>query len=72
MSKASPIQSSMNSGELSNLLNARVDFAKYSTGASIMENFLPTSIIGGRDAIAQRAEILVSKSASCSTSAQVY
>jgi len=42
MAKASPIQSSVNSGELSPLLDARTDFAKYGTGASIMENFLPT------------------------------
>lgn len=42
MSKGSPIIGSMNSGELSPKLGARVDFAKYPSGASIMENFIPT------------------------------
>lgn len=42
MAKASPSQVSFNSGELSRALDARVDYAKYASGCSIMENFLPT------------------------------
>jgi hypothetical protein len=42
MAKASPAQVSFNSGELSHSLDARVDYAKYASGCSIMENFIPT------------------------------
>lgn len=42
MSKASPITGSFNAGELSPKLGARVDFQKYPSGASILENFIPT------------------------------
>lgn len=42
MSKASSIIGNMNAGELSPMLGARVDFQKYPSGASIMENFIPT------------------------------
>lgn len=42
MGKASPAQVSFNSGELSRALDARTDYAKYSSGCSIMENFIPT------------------------------
>ncbi len=42
MTKASPITTSANSGELSPLLSGRVDFAKYPSGASLLENFIPT------------------------------
>ena len=42
MSKSSPITGSFNAGELSPRLGARVDFAKYPSGASILENFIPT------------------------------
>lgn len=40
--KSSPIQTSFNAGELSPLLDGRVDFNKYPNGASIMENLIPT------------------------------
>lgn len=42
MSKFSPIATSFNSGEFSPMLGGRVDFAKYPSAASIMENFLVT------------------------------
>jgi len=42
MSKASPMSGSFNAGELSPKLGARIDFAKYPNGASILENFIPT------------------------------
>jgi hypothetical protein len=42
MSKASPAIGSMNAGELSPKLGARVDFAKYPAGASLLENMIPT------------------------------
>lgn len=42
MSKVSPLVGNMNAGELSPMLGARVDFAKYPSGASILENFVPT------------------------------
>lgn len=42
MPKASPIRTSFNSGELSPLLDGRVDVAKYENGCRVMENFLPT------------------------------
>jgi len=42
MSKSSTLTGSFNAGELSPKLGARVDFAKYPSGASIMENFIPT------------------------------
>lgn len=41
VSKASPIQTSFNAGELSPSLDGRVDLGKYSAGCSILENFLP-------------------------------
>lgn len=42
MSKASVLAGSFNAGELSQKLGARVDFNKYASGASILENFIPT------------------------------
>lgn len=42
MPKASPIRSSFNAGELSPLLDGRVDVAKYNNGCRVMENFIPT------------------------------
>lgn len=41
MSKASPIQSSFNAGELSPQLRGRVDIDKYANGCSVLENFIP-------------------------------
>src|SRR4051812_47525822 len=42
MTKATPIKYSFNAGELSPLLDGRTDQAKYYSGASICENFIPT------------------------------
>lgn len=42
MPKASPIRSSFNAGEMSPLLDGRVDVAKYANGCRTMENFIPT------------------------------
>ena len=42
MPKASPLRSSFNAGELSPLLDGRVDVAKYANGCRVMENFIPT------------------------------
>jgi hypothetical protein len=42
MGKASTILGNFNSGELSPMLDGRIDFAKYGSGASILENFIPT------------------------------
>ena len=42
MPKASPIRTNFNAGELSPLLDGRVDIAKYEAGCRVMENFLPT------------------------------
>ena len=42
MPKASPIRSSFSAGELSPLLDGRVDVAKYSNGCRVLENFIPT------------------------------
>ncbi len=42
MSKSSPLTGNFNAGELSPMLGARVDFQKYPSGASILENFIPT------------------------------
>src|ERR1043165_716940 len=42
MGKASSIQTTYNAGELSPLIDGRVDFNKYPNGASIMENMIPT------------------------------
>ncbi|MDF3019306.1 MAG: hypothetical protein K0Q92_609 [Steroidobacteraceae bacterium] len=42
MAKASPITTSLNAGELSPMIDGRVDFNKYASGASLMENFIPT------------------------------
>lgn len=41
MSKASPIQTSFNAGELSPSLDGRVDLGKYLAGCSVLENFIP-------------------------------
>lgn len=41
MSKASPIQTSFNAGELSPSLDGRVDLGKYGAGCKRLENFLP-------------------------------
>lgn len=41
MPKASPIRSSFNAGELSPLLDGRVDIAKYNNGCRSIENFIP-------------------------------
>lgn len=43
MAKASPILENFNSGEMSPLLAGRVGFDKYPNGASILENFIPTT-----------------------------
>ena len=43
MGKASPILENFNSGEMSPLLGGRVGFDKYPNGASILENFIPTT-----------------------------
>jgi hypothetical protein len=42
MPKASPIRTSFNAGELSPLMDGRVDVAKYSNGCKVLENFIPT------------------------------
>ncbi len=42
MPKASPIRSTFNAGELSPLLDGRVDIAKYGNGCRTLENFIPT------------------------------
>lgn len=42
MPKASPIRTSFNAGELSPLMDGRVDVAKYSNGCKILENMIPT------------------------------
>lgn len=41
MAKASPIQNSFNSGELSPEIDGRTDIGKYASGCSRMENFIP-------------------------------
>ena len=41
--KASPALSNFNTGELSPLLAGRTDFDKYPNGASLLENFIPTT-----------------------------
>lgn len=41
MSRASPIQVAFNSGELSPLLEGRVDIPKYASGCKTLENFIP-------------------------------
>lgn len=43
MAKASPILENFNTGEMSPLLAGRVGFDKYPNGASILENFIPTT-----------------------------
>jgi hypothetical protein len=43
MGKASPILENFNTGEMSPLLAGRVGFDKYPNGASILENFIPTT-----------------------------
>lgn len=43
MSKASPIQTSFNGGELSERMEGRIDFEKYPTGCAIIENFKCTA-----------------------------
>lgn len=43
MSKASPILENFNTGELSPLIAGRVAFDKYPNGASLLENFIPTT-----------------------------
>ena len=48
MSKASPIQTSFNGGELSPTLEGRVDLSKYANGCSKMENFIPLVQGGAR------------------------
>jgi hypothetical protein len=42
MPEASPILSSFNAGELSPLMEGRVDFPKYDKGCSILENMIPS------------------------------
>lgn len=42
MPKASPIRTSFNAGELSPLLDGRVDVAKYQSGCREVENFIPS------------------------------
>lgn len=41
MPKVAPLRASFNAGELSPLLEGRVDVAKYEAGCSILENFIP-------------------------------
>jgi hypothetical protein len=41
MSKASPIQTSFNSGELSPSMDGRVDLGKYASGCKRLQNFIP-------------------------------
>lgn len=41
MPRASPLRSSFNAGELSPLVDGRVDVAKYSNGCAVLENFIP-------------------------------
>jgi hypothetical protein len=43
MGKASPILDNFNAGEMSPLLAGRVGFDKYPNGASLLENFIPTT-----------------------------
>jgi hypothetical protein len=43
MAKASPILENFNTGEMSPLLAGRVGYEKYPNGASILENFIPTT-----------------------------
>lgn len=42
MPKSSPIRTSFNAGELSPLLDGRVDVAKYQAGCKRLENFIPS------------------------------
>lgn len=42
MPKASPIRSTFNAGELSPLMDGRVDVAKYNNGCRVLENFIPS------------------------------
>ena len=42
MPKAAPIRSTFNAGELSPLMDGRVDVAKYQNGCRVLENFIPT------------------------------
>ena len=42
MAKASPIRTAFNAGELSPLIDGRIDAQKYNNGTRIMENFYPT------------------------------
>ena len=42
MPKASPIRSTFNAGELSPLMDGRVDVAKYQNGCRVLENFIPS------------------------------
>jgi hypothetical protein len=41
MSRASPLLSSFNAGELSPRLGARVDVGKVASGCKVMENYIP-------------------------------
>lgn len=43
MAKASPILENFNTGEMSPLVAGRISFEKYPNGASILENFIPTT-----------------------------
>lgn len=43
MSKASPLLENFNTGEMSPMVGGRVGFDKYPNGASILENFIPTT-----------------------------
>lgn len=42
MARASPSLNSFNAGELSPLLDGRPDLAKYASGCSVLENFIPS------------------------------
>ncbi len=42
MARTAQMQTSFNGGELSPLMEGRVDFAKYATGCALLENFVPT------------------------------
>jgi hypothetical protein len=42
MSRATPMKTAFNAGELSPLMDGRVDYGKYELGAKLLRNFIPT------------------------------
>lgn len=42
MPTTSPALTALNGGELSDLLDARIDFQKYPVGTKLLRNFIPT------------------------------